>query len=91
MLRKHGEKIMRRRAKRQYRTTWDDGGRAHLRLRVERVSKKQPVNAEAKFFAASTAFLVAFALSMMSAYGISAEKPAQPERIMISQSAPITP
>ena len=91
MLRERGESIMRKRATRHYRTTWDDGGRAHLRLRVERVSKQQQANAETKFFAASTAFLVAFALSMMSAYGISAEKPTQPERIMISQSAPITP
>ena len=82
---------MKKRSKRQYRMTWNDGGRAHLRLRVERVAKVQRVKPATKLYLASTAFLLAFALSMVTSYGVSMTSPTQPERIMLSQAGPLMP
>ncbi|MEC9466822.1 MAG: hypothetical protein VX834_13610 [Myxococcota bacterium] len=82
---------MKKRDNRQYTTTWNDGGRAHLRLRVQRVSKVKHVKPATKLYLASTAFLVAFALSMVTSYGVSMTSPTQPDRIMLSQAGPITP
>ena len=82
---------MKNRTKQNYRLTWNDGGRAHLRLRVERVGKIKRVRPATKLYIASSAFLVAFALSMVSSYGVAMGPPAQSEPIMISQAGPITP
>jgi len=76
---------MGRESKRYYRTTWGDMGATNLKVRVERVSPKKKITAENKFFLASATFLLGFALSMLSAYGLHASDIQSPNQIVISQ------
>ena len=76
---------MKRHSNRYYRATWGDMGATNLKVRVERVSQKKNITAEAKFFLASATFLLGFALSMLSAYDLEASETQSSDQIMISQ------